>query len=384
MMLQTQSAGAPAQRRAKGAASVYAYRFGVNYTPSQNWWYCWNDFDADSIARDLDAIAGLEADHIRIMALWTFFQPNPAWVSPAHLERLEKLMSLADERNLDVCVSMLNGHLTGQNFRQGYEKNHSFFSSPEMRATQKLYFKQVAGVVKAHENFLGFDLGNELNCCWNTADLREGDAWFKDMIAYAEALAPNRVHVNGVDHAPWFAKDTFSPAELAALQKIVALHCWIYFTGALERGGALDPPAVHLIDAMAALARAYAGTAGKPVWAQEYGASEQWMPRKTIPVFLERTMRNAIHGGVTWFSCWASHDIQPKFKVNPLEYTLGLITCGQKIKPQGEVFRSLAREFRGTRLTPEALAAIPSMKPPETRNRNSTWKWLLRWIDRAT
>lgn len=360
----------------------YAYRFGVNYTPTKNWWYCWNDFDADSIARDLDAIAKLEADHIRIMAMWTFFQPNPTWVSPTHLGHLDTLLSLAGERKLDVCISMLNGHLTGQNFRQGYEKNFSFFSAPELLTPQQLYFKQVAKVAKAHKNFLGFDLGNELNCCWQTNDLREGDAWFEQMLSYAEALAPNRVHVNGVDNAPWFFPSTFSPAKLATRHEIIPLHAWVYFTGALEKGGPLDPPSVHLIDAMAGLARAYAGQPDKPVWAQEYGASEKWMPRRTIPVFLERAMRNAIDGGVTWFSCWASHDIHPKFKVTPLEYTLGLITCDQRIKPQGRVFRDLAREYRGKRVTVSALPKLPTMPPPKKHTAAATWDWLLRWIDR--
>ena len=50
-------------------------RFGLNYVPSRKWWYCWNDFDADSIARDLDAIARLEADHLRICLLYT--SPSP-------------------------------------------------------------------------------------------------------------------------------------------------------------------------------------------------------------------------------------------------------------------------------------------------------------------
>ena len=35
------------------------HRFGVNYTPSHNWWFCWNDWNPDPIKRDLDAIAAL-------------------------------------------------------------------------------------------------------------------------------------------------------------------------------------------------------------------------------------------------------------------------------------------------------------------------------------
>lgn len=49
------------------------HRFGVNYTPSHNWWFCWNDWDADPIKRDLDAIAALGADHLRLMLIWPFF-----------------------------------------------------------------------------------------------------------------------------------------------------------------------------------------------------------------------------------------------------------------------------------------------------------------------
>jgi hypothetical protein len=54
------------------------HRFGVNYTPSRRWWFCWNDWDADSIQRDLDAIAALGADHLRLLLIWPYFQPNPA------------------------------------------------------------------------------------------------------------------------------------------------------------------------------------------------------------------------------------------------------------------------------------------------------------------
>ena len=315
--------------------NIHSYRFGVNYTPSEHWWYCWNDFKLDSIERDLDLIASLGADHIRIMAIWPYFQPNPQWVSPAHLDHLSQLMSAADDRNLDVCVTMLNGHLTGQNFRQGYEKNRSFFSNPELLAAQRLYFEQVSAAITQHRNFLGFDLGNELNCCWKTNDLDEGDCWFYKTMDMAEELAPNAIHVNGVDHAPWFAPHTFSPRSLAKRQSIVALHCWIYFTGALAHGGPNSELVIRLIDAMVALARAYALDACKPVWVQEYGASEEWMEAPLIPGFLEKTTLSAIRNGVAWFTWWASHDIDQKFAVNSLEYSLG----SDHLRPNHQVAR---------------------------------------------
>src|SRR5919197_612460 len=55
-------------------------RFGLNYTPSRSWWYCWSDWDARSIRADLADIAALGMDHIRIMALWPELQPNATFV----------------------------------------------------------------------------------------------------------------------------------------------------------------------------------------------------------------------------------------------------------------------------------------------------------------
>jgi len=356
-------------------------RFGVNYTPSKNWWYCWNDFDAESIARDLDAIASLNADHIRIMALWTFFQPNAGWVSPAHIERLDVLMELAGKRGLDVCVSMLTGHLTGHNFRQGYERGACFFSDKTLLDAQELYFSELAKVLNKRANFLGFDLGNELNCCWSTDDLAVGDAWQRRTMALAERVSPGRIHSNGVDHQPWFVKTTFSPEALTGTQSIVPLHCWILFTGALERAkrNPMDRRCLGLVPAMAALARAYAGDPSKPAWCQEYGASEEWMDAKLIPGFIEQATLKALEGGVSWITCWASHDIESKFKVNPLEYTLGLIDCDNKVKPQGRSFARVAAEFKGKKAqTP--CASVSEL--PKDRTQDSTWAWIDQWLER--
>jgi len=361
---------------------LHQHRFGVDYVPTENWWYCWNDFSADSIARDLDAIVKLHADHVRIMVMWTYFQPNPGWVSPAHLERLDQLMRLAAERNLDVCASMFVGHLTGQNFRQGFEKG-SFFSAKDMIAAQNLYFTKVAEVCRRHSNFLGFDLGNELNCCWNTKDLAEGDRWFENLMDLADKLVPAAIHVNGVDHAPWFHPDTFSARALAKRQKVVPIHAWIKYTGALDRGGPLDAPSVQLIAAMGALVRAYAGDAQKPLWIQEFGTSDDWMTPKETETFIEKTMLAGISTGVNWFTFWASHDIDRKFKVKTLEYSMGLIAVDNKIKRRGEIFSDIAKTYRGreVKISPAYQNSIKA--PPKEYSDAATWQWLSDWMNSA-
>lgn len=355
-------------------------RFGVNYVPSRKWWYCWNDFQPEDLARDFDAIATMGADHLRIMLIWPFFQPNRRWVSPAHLDRLEILMSLAAERKLDVCVTPLTGWLSGWAFRPNFDHPHDFFTSPEMREPVELYLRACAERLNRHVNFLGFDLGNEINCCWETRNLAEGDGWMNWVFDLCEKTSPGRIHVNGVDHQPWFYPMTFSAENLAKRPKLVAIHSWIEFTGARMRGNPTDRVCTHLAPAMAALVRARAGDINKPVWLQEFGASHEWMNAETIPGFLENSVRASIAGGICWMTWWDSHNIDPELQFPSLEYDLGLLDINNRLKPAGKIFQSLSREFSG-----KAVCAAPNIELPDlpladpsnfATSIENTWRWL--------
>ena len=354
-------------------------RFGLNYVPSRKWWYCWNDFQPDEIAPDLDAMAALGADHIRVMLLWPSFQPNRQWVSPAHLDRLDLFMKMAGERGLDVCVTALTGWLSGWAFRPTFDRPEDFYESSEMREAVEIYLRACAGRLNLHANFLGFDLGNELNCCWRAKTTGIGDAWMDWALGLCESLCPQAVHVNGADHQPWFYPETFSAQKLAMRPRLATIHSWIEFTGALKRGEAGDPVCTHLAPAMAALVRAYASDASRPVWLQEFGASPEWIGEKKVPGFLDRSVRAAIAGGICWITWWSSHDIRREFQFPSIEYDLGLLDTGNRVKPAGEIFRGLAHEFGGKPvLPPPALDLLP---PPEAGAEHkvtfeNTWAWI--------
>ena len=352
------------------------HRFGVNYTPSRNWWFCWNDWDLSSIQRDLDSIAALGADHLRIMLVWPFFQPNPKWVSPAHLERLDQLLLQMGNRNLDALVTAFTGQLSGWYFLPSFNRlSDGFYTDPSMWAAQELYVRELARVMARHPNVIGFDFGNELNTCWK-APLPAGDVWMAKMFALMEEALPRHLNVNGVDHHPWFEPDTFSPQALAAA-KFPVMHCYPWWTGALKYGGAMDPPSVKLLAGMAALIRAYAGTAQKPVFAGEFNTCIEALPEKGQAEWLDKAVHAAIDEGVSWFTYWDSHDVDRKFEFNPLEYTLGLLTNDGRIKEQGRVFRELATAWRGK---PVSFPNKPSPPPPQHPSQEATWAWLLDWM----
>jgi len=352
------------------------HRFGVNYTPSHDWWFCWNDWNADPIKRDLDAIAALGADHLRLMLIWPFFQPNPKWVSTAHLERLDQLLALMADRQLDALVTAFTGQLSGWYFLPSFNRlSEGFYTDTKMWAAQELYIRQLARIMKPHSNIIGFDFGNELNTCW-TAPVDAGDAWMKKMFALMNELLPDRLHVNGVDHHPWFQPDTFS-AEALSAARFPVMHCYPFWTGAMKYGKAMDPPSVKLLAGMAALIRSYAGSNEKPVFAGEFNTCIEQLPEKGQAEWLDKAVHAAIEQGVSWFTYWDSHDVDRKFEFNTLEYSLGLLTNDGRVKEQGRVFQRLAEAYRGK---PVVFPHSAPPAPPHDRTDAGTWAWLLEWM----
>ena len=352
------------------------HRFGINYTPSRNWWFCWNDWNPDPIRRDLDAVAALGADHLRILLIWPYFQPNPEWVSPVHLGRLEEMLILMGERNLDAVVTVFTGQLSGWHFLPPFNRSgSSFYTDPSMWAAQELMIRQLGHTLQSHPNVLGLDFGNEMNTCWST-DTSTGDAWMVKMFSLMDNVLPRGVNVNGVDQSPWFEPTTFSARALAA-RPMPAMHCYPYWSHALQYGGPMDPPSTHLLAAMAALIRSYANDARKPVWAEEFNTCIESLTEEQQAQWLETAVPAATNAGVSWFTYWDSHDVDRKFKFNSLEYSLGLLTNDGRVKKQGRVFKELADTYRGR---PVQFSAKPVPPPPAVPTQDTSWAWMSDWL----
>jgi hypothetical protein len=344
------------------------HRFGVNYTPSKDWWFCWNDWDLDSIKRDLDGIALLGADHLRLLLIWPYFQPNPQWVSPLHLERFDQMLTQMADRNLDALVTVFTGQLSGWFFLPPFNQTgSSFYTDQAMLNAQTLFIQQLAKVMKTKTNIVGFDIGNEINTCWSTTP-GIGDSWMKKIFSSMDSVLPGWVNVNGVDETPWFESTTFSPQALVA-RPMPVIHCYPYWSGALKYGGAMDPPSTKLLSAMATLVRAYANDPRKPVWAEEFNTCIETLTDQQQAEWLEKAVREAINSGVSWFTYWDSHDVDRKFEFNRVEYRLGLLTNDGRIKPAGRTFKRIA-------IFPSQ--SLPS--PPVNATHEKTWNWMLDWM----
>lgn len=337
-------------------SSARSVRFGLNYVPSRRWYYSWNDWDASEIAEDMDAMASLGIDHLRVQLVWPYFQPNPDHVSPAHLRRLKELMALAEARGLDVLLCPLTGWLSGYAFLPPGISGRDVFLREDVFQQSTRYFDAVLHAVGAFRNFIGFDLGNEINVLAPGLPSAQGDAWGRRLVSWLRPRMRDRWIVNGVDHNPWFNGDAFSLRHLVEDYDAVTLHAWPLFTGCLLRDGLADAPSTQLAAFMTGLARHALGAVAldKPVWLQEFGASERWGTPAERERYMRRSVSLATRAGATWITWWCSHDIDPAFRFDPLEYSLGLFTTGNQAKPLAATYRELIAEFSHARIAPSA------------------------------
>ncbi|MFI6879896.1 glycosyl hydrolase [Streptomyces sp. NPDC050400] len=335
-------------------------RFGVNYTPSQGWFHHWLDFDLDAVRTDLDAIAALGVDHVRVFPLWPVFQPNRSLIRPRAVEQLVALADAAGERGLDVNVDGLQGHLSSFDFLPAWTRTwhrRNLFTDPDVVAAQAAYLRTLASALADRPNFIGMTIGNEIaqfaagppHPDPDRISPAQAGSWLERVLAACEEGAPGRLHLHAEYDASWYQDDQpFTPAHAARLGALTAVHSWV-FNGTAQRHGKDGPATYGHAAYLVELSKAWAAEPHRPVWLQEVGAPQPLIPAEHADRFTEATIEAVLDcpdlWGVTW---WCSHDVSRDLADFPeLEYSLGLLTNDGAVKPTGKAVARLAGEWRG-------------------------------------
>ncbi|MEU1530080.1 glycoside hydrolase 5 family protein [Streptomyces fagopyri] len=347
-----------------------AVRFGVNYTPSEGWFHHWLDFDLDSVRADLDSIAALGLDHIRVFPLWPYFQPNRTLIRPRAVEQLVELADAAAERGLDVNVDGLQGHLSSFDFLPAWTQTwhrRNIFTDPEVVEAEAAYLRTLAAALADRPNFLGMTIGNEVNQFAagphpdpDRITPEQAGAWLTHLLAACEEGAPGKPHLHASYDAAWYQDDQpFTPEHSARLGALTAVHSWV-FNGTAQRHGRRGVATEHHAAYLVELSKAWADDPGRPVWLQEVGAPAPLIEAGHAAAFTEATVTNALDcpdlWGITW---WCSHDVSRDLADFPeLEYGLGLLTNDRRPKPAARTLARIAGEGRTRRPSARTTALV--------------------------
>lgn len=359
-------------------------RFGVNYTPSQGWFHHWLDFDLDAVRRDLDAIAALGLDHVRVFPLWPIFQPNRTLIRPRAVEQLVALVDAAGERGLDVNVDGLQGHLSSFDFQPSWLASwhrRNMFTDPDAIEAEAVYLRTLAAALAKHPNFIGMTLGNETNQFAgrphpdpDVIEPQQADAWLTRLLAACEQGAPGKLHLHSFYDAAWYLDDhPFTPAQAARRGFATAIHSWV-FNGTVQTYGPGSAAVNHHAEYLIELSKAWSLDAHRPVWLQEVGAPAPHIPPEQAAGFTRATIANALDcpdlWGVTW---WCSHDVARSLADFPeLEYSLGLLTNDGRPKPAGLEIAAIVEESRRSWTPPPPRTTALVLDLPEHVGKRST------------
>lgn len=332
--------------------------FGVNYTPTVGWFHAWLHPDWDSIGRDLDDIARLGVDHIRIFPLWPVLQPNRSMISGSALENLRQMAVEANSRSLGVYVDILQGHLSSFDFLPSWMvtwHQRNMFTDAEAVDAEMRLVREVYSALEDLPGFLGLTLGNECNQFAEAhhpsampADPGQIDHWIDALLKPVRepARKSGRHLVHCENDAVWYEDGhCFTPAQAARKGDITAIHSWV-FNGTAQQYGQGSDACLRHAEYLVELARAFAKTADRPIWLQEIGAPGNVIDPERAADFCRETIRHALDCrglyGITW---WCSHDVDAGLAdFPPFEHSLGLYDSERRLKPIGRVFASLAQQ----------------------------------------
>ncbi len=363
-----------------------ALRFGVNYTPSGNWFHSWLEPSWDGVRRDLAAIAALGLDHVRIFPLWPVLQPNRSWIRGQALADVRTMVDIAAQCGLDTSVDVIQGHLSSFDFLPSWMTSwhsKSMFSHPDALDGQVTLVRALYDALADAPGFLGLTLGNELNQFSDRphpspmrAESDSAARWIETLLAAAPDGAGRHTHVHAEYDAVWYQEGhPFLPVHASRLGAMTAIHSWI-FNGTAQHYGGMSQQSLRHAEYLIELSKAFATDDRRPVWLQEIGAPLNCLAESETADFLEGAVRAAADTaglwGVTW---WCSHDVSRRLADFPeLEYSLGLFDESGRAKPIAARYAGLARELRAQPAAP-APRTLAVEVPADTRdtplNRNA-------------
>ncbi|MFC5280938.1 hypothetical protein ACFPGO_03505 [Arcanobacterium canis] len=341
-------------------------KFGVNYTPRRGWFHSWLEFDASAVAEDLDAIASLGIDHIRIFPLWPILQPNRTLIRERAIEDVATVVRLAHERGMETLVDVLNGHLSSFDYLPSWVSAwhlRNIFADPDAISGERELVRALATRLSHEAGAMGLSLGNEFiqfaasrHPFQHQITTAQAHAWLSDLLTTAKTVWPSGTHVHTHDDDLWFdPTQPFDPASAVTLGDQTTVHSWV-FGRVGPRFGAGAPELDWFSRYLTELAAGWSADVERPVWLQEIGSPSNYVPPQEAARFLTANVDRLMgaHGGgisphlraITW---WCSHDVSRSLADFPeLEYTLGLFDSDGNLKPIGAAYKSAIEQWGST------------------------------------
>ncbi|HUU26756.1 MAG TPA: cellulase family glycosylhydrolase [archaeon] len=323
---------------------------GINYLPHYrcgNWFEDWREGE---ILKDLDKMADLGLNAVRIPVFWSYFEPRPGEYNGECILKYRIFIGWCRERGIYVMPFFLVGICTGF-FRPPYSFGESMYEGP-MLGLEKAHLKEFARHFASDEQIFLWDLSDEPyyvefvpghdhphSYGYRKKSRTEVAVnWVRELAGALREVDPNHLVTVGLDNSSVCLYTGFDTEEIAPHLDVIS-HC-LYVCPSGEE------TAANLYAAFTT--RLY--DVGKPVFLHEGPGISQSVGDKAL---LEGRYRAAIYGSVAAGNCgvmpWCftdyDMDIRSLWPLNdqPHEAVFGILEPDRREKPQAKVLREFGK-----------------------------------------
>lgn len=357
------------------------FMIGCNFWDSKSGTDMWLNFDEESLAKDLDALAATGIKYMRCFPNWRDFQPvialkswggflneyrltgdrfpeNEYYIDPVMIERFRKFAMMAHKRNIKLVVSVLTGWMSGRLFYPQILESRNLITDPLALMFEEKFVRGFVTYTKDLPNIVMWDLGNECNCMGQVTKPEESYLWtstIRNAILAADnsrKISSGMHSLNFDDIKPWSIK------EQGLLTDMLSNHPYPSPTV----GGNVDQ-ANRLRTTMIPTAQCeyYSAISGKPTMIQEQGTfSDMLINREGAADFARINICSSYANGFNGYFWWCSHEHlklnQPPYTWSMNERELGLLDADRNPKPVGKELKRMG----------ELLDTLPELSPKIT------------------
>ena len=299
---------------------------GVNYWPRNKGLAMWRDFDIQEIASDMETIAGLGMNSVRVFLRWSDFQPAPNLIDEAMMDRFEQVLDAARKAGIGVIPTFFCGHMSGENWDVPWRGGRDPYTDPEMLRAQALQACHFARRYRGDERIICWDLANEQDVFVKPQDRHSGWFWTRFLTAELKLNDPGHPVTLGTHISSLWEDCGFWPQDLAESLDFLCMHAYpLYSDACPERMDGVR--STYFVPFCAALTRALGR--GADVLFEEFGATSQMCAEDVTERYYLTTLYALLAEGVTGAMGWCYGDFsvgdQLPYETTPYEVGFGLV-----------------------------------------------------------
>jgi len=367
------------------------FELGLNYWPMRSAMYMWRELDLSLVRDEMQHIAGIGFDVVRVFALTQDFLPGPLTVAANMVERLVEVARCAKDAGLKVVPTLMVINMSGRMWwpdwmLDAHGRAADLFSDPTILRSQTLLVETCARALSHDDAIRAFDLANEIDDAQRPKTRDAGWLWASLLADSIRRVAPGTPIQIGAHLPSLTTANNMRVDDLAAVADEDVMHAYPLYCDVAR--SFLDP---ELVPFSCALTAGLAGS-GRPTLMQEFGLctappgaaghtitddflgqprSQYLASEEEAADYYDAVLNGLVKTGAAGAYAWCYGDYNPRLFDKPpfatavRERSFGLVRADGREKPAADVFRRFRKRRDAGALVRSNVARVLDVSADE-------------------